>query len=90
VGVEHTWVSRREENRPAQLPPDWTPPVQDEMHVHRLQLEYADLYERLERLSDVPPVFRERVIFPLRNCEEITRAFDRSAGYGSGGAAVRV
>jgi hypothetical protein len=26
----------------------------------------------------------------LRNCEEITRAFDRSAGYGSGGAAVRV
>ena len=26
----------------------------------------------------------------LRSCEEITRAFDRSAGYGSGGAAVRV
>lgn len=65
VGVGHTWVSRREEDRPTQLPPDWTPPVQDEMHVHRLQLEYADLYERLERLSDAPPVFRERVIFPL-------------------------
>ena len=26
----------------------------------------------------------------IRSCEEITRAFDRSAGYGSGGAAVRV
>jgi hypothetical protein len=26
----------------------------------------------------------------VRSCEEITRAFDRSAGYGSGGAAVRV
>ena len=24
------------------------------------------------------------------SCEEITRAFDRSAGYGSGGAAVTV
>jgi hypothetical protein len=29
-------------------------------------------------------------VLPVRNCEEITRAFDRSAGYGSGGAAVRV
>ena len=29
-------------------------------------------------------------VFPIRSCEEITRAFDRSAGYGSGGAAVRV
>ena len=65
VGVEHTWVSRREEDRPAELAPDWAPPVLDDMHVHRLQSEYADLYERLERLSAVPPVFRERVIFPL-------------------------
>ena len=65
VGVEHTWVSRREEDRPAELAPDWVPPVLDDMHVHRLQAEFADLYERLERLSAVPPVFRERVIFPL-------------------------
>ena len=58
-------MSRREEDRPAELAPDWAPPVLDDMHVHRLQSEYADLYERLERLSAVPPVFRERVIFPL-------------------------
>jgi hypothetical protein len=65
VSVEHTWVSRREEDRPAELAPDWAPPVLDELHVHRLQSEYADLYERLEKLSAVAPVFRERVIFPL-------------------------
>lgn len=42
--------------------------------------------------EDEPPTKQEQLAVRgvLRSCEEITRAFDRSAGYGSGGAAVRV
>jgi hypothetical protein len=42
---------------------DWTPPLLDALHVHRLQLEYPDLYDRLGKLADVAPVYRHRAIF---------------------------
>jgi hypothetical protein len=42
---------------------DWTPPLLDALHVHRLALEYPDLYERLGKLADAAPVFRHRAIF---------------------------
>jgi hypothetical protein len=41
------------------------PAVLDEMHVHRLQLEYPELYERLARLEDADPRLQEQVIVPL-------------------------
>lgn len=41
------------------------PPGLDGLHVHRLQLEYPDLYDRLEQLADAEPVYRERVILPI-------------------------
>jgi hypothetical protein len=63
--VEHTGVGHRKEDRPAQLAPDWTPPVLDDMHVHRLQLEYPNLYERLEKLAGAPAQAGGRVMFPL-------------------------
>lgn len=65
AGVEYAKVSRREEDRPAGLAGDWSPPVLDDMHVHRLQMEYPDIYERLVKLTDMPPSAQERVIFPL-------------------------
>lgn len=65
AGVEHTKVSRREEDRPAGLAADWSAPVLDDMHVHRLQLEYPDLYERLAKLAGMAQSAQERVIFPL-------------------------
>ncbi|WP_142760723.1 hypothetical protein [Mycobacterium sp. MFM001] len=65
AGVEHTKVSRREEDRPAGLAADWSAPDLDDMHVHRLQLEYPDLYERLAKLSGMGQSTQERVIFPL-------------------------
>jgi hypothetical protein len=42
---------------------EWSPPLLDELHVHRLALEYPDLYDRLGRLADVAPVYRHRAIF---------------------------
>ena len=42
---------------------DWTPPLLDALHVHRLALEYPDLYERLGKLADAAPVYRHRAIF---------------------------
>ncbi|WP_048891919.1 hypothetical protein [Mycobacterium heckeshornense] len=65
AGVEHTKVSRREEDRPPGLAADWSPPVLDDMHVHRLQLEYPDIYERLVKLNGMAASAKERVIFPL-------------------------
>ena len=35
------------------------------MHVHRLELEYPDLYDRLERLGDADSRLRERVILRI-------------------------
>ena len=42
---------------------DWSPPLLDALHVHRLALEYPDLYERLGKLADAAPVYRHRAIF---------------------------
>jgi hypothetical protein len=44
---------------------EWPGAVLDEMHVHRLQLEYPDLYDRLARLADADPRLHERVIGPV-------------------------
>lgn len=44
---------------------DHPAPVLDEMHAHRLQLEYPDLYDRLVRLSGAAQVYIERVMVPM-------------------------
>ncbi|MBY0440576.1 MAG: hypothetical protein K2Q25_00300 [Mycobacteriaceae bacterium] len=62
TGVDHGEPCKRERCRLAQ---DWSPPVLDELHVHRLQLEYPDLYDRLQRLATIEPNLQERVILPL-------------------------
>jgi hypothetical protein len=41
----------------------WQPPRLDALHVHRLQLEYPALYERLGRVTD--PHLQRRLIAPL-------------------------
>jgi hypothetical protein len=41
----------------------WRPPELDALHVHRLQLEYPDLYERLARITDIR--LQMRLITPL-------------------------
>lgn len=65
AGVDHAVVNRREDGRPAGLPTDWQPPSLDHQHQHRLELEHADLYERLSRLGGVDRRLQERVIFPV-------------------------
>lgn len=62
AGIDHGEPCKRERCRLAQ---DWSPPVLDELHVHRLQLEYPDLYDRLQRLAAIEPNLQERVILPL-------------------------
>ncbi|GAB5901239.1 hypothetical protein OKHIL_70480 [Mycolicibacterium mageritense] len=63
--VDHTVVDRREVGRPAGLPADWQPPVLDHQHQHRLELEYPDLFERLDKLGRLDRRLQERVVFPL-------------------------
>jgi len=40
-------------------------PVLDNMHVHRLQLESADLYDRLLRLVGAQQIYVDRVMIPV-------------------------
>lgn len=47
------------------LTKDHPAPTLDEMHAHRLQLEYPDLYDRLVRLAGADQVYVERVIVPM-------------------------
>jgi len=61
AGVEHGEPCKRERSP---LPKDWSPPALDELHVHRLQLEYPDLYDRLQRLGGGQPALQERAILP--------------------------
>ena len=63
TGVEHGPPCSRDSS--PYMRPDWSPPQLDEMHVHRLQLEYPDLYDRLQQLAGALPVFQERVIAPI-------------------------
>jgi hypothetical protein len=44
---------------------EWPGAVLDEMHVHRLQLEYPDLFDRLVRLADAHPSLQEQVVVPV-------------------------
>lgn len=44
---------------------DHPAPVLDEMHAHRMQLEYPDLYDRLVRLAGAEQVYVERVMVPM-------------------------
>lgn len=62
VGVEHGEPCKRER---CPFGKDWLPPVLDELHVHRLQLEYSDYYDRLQRLAHAHPSMQERVILPI-------------------------
>lgn len=68
-------------------------PVLDPMHAHRLQLENADLYDRLLRLSSAEQVYVDRVMIPVagelveaaRSLEhpvELTRAWATVTGGG--------
>ncbi|MCX8565119.1 hypothetical protein OS122_29995 [Mycolicibacterium mucogenicum] len=40
-------------------------PVLDDMHVHRLQLEASDLYDRLLRLVGAQQIYVDRVVIPV-------------------------
>lgn len=40
-------------------------PGLDEMHAHRLQLEYSDLFDRLGRLAGAEHVYADRVMIPI-------------------------
>ena len=40
-------------------------PVLDDMHVHRLQLEATDLYDRLVRLAGAQQIYVDRVMIPV-------------------------
>lgn len=62
TGAEHGEPCKRER---CPLVKDWSPPALDELHVHRLQLEYGDLYDRLQRLPEAEPNLQERVILPI-------------------------
>ena len=62
AGVEHGEPCKRERST---LAKDWSLPVLDELHLHRLQLEYPDLYDRLQRLARAQPALQERVILPI-------------------------
>lgn len=62
TGVEHGKPCTRQR---CPLGKDWSPPALDELHVHRLQLEYPDLYCRLLQLPDADPNLQERVILPI-------------------------
>lgn len=68
-------------------------PVLDTMHAHRLQLENADLYDRLVRLAGAQQVYVDRVMIPVagemveaaRSLEhpvELTRAWATLTGGG--------
>ncbi|WP_454561761.1 hypothetical protein [Mycobacterium haemophilum] len=62
TGVEHGEPCKRER---CPLAKDWSPPPLDELHVHRLQLEYPDLYDRLQRLAAAESNLQERVILSI-------------------------
>lgn len=68
-------------------------PVLDSMHAHRLQMENADLYDRLTRLTGAEQVYVDRVMIPVagemveaaRSLEhpvELTRAWATVTGGG--------
>ncbi|WP_131809198.1 hypothetical protein [Mycolicibacterium setense] len=68
-------------------------PVLDSMHAHRLQMENADLYDRLNRLTGAEQAYVDRVIVPIagemveaaRSLEhpvELTRAWATVTGGG--------
>lgn len=68
-------------------------PVLDSMHAHRLQMENADLYDRLTRLTGAEQVYVDRVMVPVagemveaaRSLEhpvELTRAWATVTGGG--------
>lgn len=40
-------------------------PGLDEMHAHRLQLEFSDLFDRLRRLAGAEHVYADRVMIPI-------------------------
>jgi hypothetical protein len=62
AGAEYDEPCKRER---CPLATDWSPPPLDELHVHRLQLEYPDLYDRLQSLAEAEPNLQERVILPI-------------------------
>lgn len=65
-GVEYVAANPYEGYRPVGVPADWAPPGLDDMHVHRLALEYPDLYDRLEKVSGTgSSTLQERVMFPF-------------------------
>lgn len=40
-------------------------PALDEMHAHRLQLEFSDLFDRLVRLTEADHLYADRVMIPI-------------------------
>jgi hypothetical protein len=73
--IECGWADR--ERSPLRL--DWSPPSLDELHVHRLELEYPDLYGRLQRLATIQdPRSQDRLMWPL-TATLVQSAFQSSA-----------
>jgi hypothetical protein len=64
--VEYVAVDPYVEPGPEGIPAGWKPPSLDDMHVHRLALEYPDLYGRLVTVASAgSSTLNERVMFPL-------------------------
>jgi hypothetical protein len=61
--------------RRSPLGDDWTAPLLDALHVHRLQLEHPDLYDRLEKLAEADPGYRKQVV--LRTSLEVMNSLPR-------------
>ena len=71
--IECGWADR--DRSPLGL--DWSPPTLDELHVHRLELEYPDLYGRLQRLAE-ESVCHDRLMWPLAT-QLVQSAFESGA-----------
>lgn len=59
--IDYGWADRDR----SPLGKDWAPPGLDKLRVHRLELEYPDLYGRLQRIADVEGPFHERLMMPI-------------------------
>lgn len=66
-GVEYAAVNPYTgQEAPPGIPAGWEPPSLDDMHTHRLALEYPDFYDRLMAVANAESTrLNERVMFPL-------------------------
>ena len=76
AGVEHGRPCLRENSPLLKQESTWQPPGLDDMHVHRLQLEYPSSYDRLARVTDVG--LQTRLMAPLG--QELVQEVKSSVG----------